>query len=230
MRFAAVMYEAPKDIEDFYLREEDRVRSLARKFGIAVHDRDDFWMDIVAKVHRKKIIERFDPARNVRWSTYIFTVVKNHASNFLKRSSRDPMDQAIRIVDADVYDAGGSKSNIKSLDQVSFQSQTQNKGFEHAERNILLSQFEKFLNGKTLNRGERFEYDVLQFNRGMEEEYRVEDRKSLGAMFRMIRSGKQQKEIAHAMGVAESSVVNYKRRIQDYAKLMGYSDESVDQR
>lgn len=226
MKFAAVMYQPPESIEDFFQREEQRVRRLAQKFGVPPEESEDFWMEMVLKFHRKALGD-YNPSKGA-WATWVYNVVRNEAVNFGKRTGRDAMAYASRIADDAIYESPTtSKQMTTHIDRVSLTSQSEDMGFRQAEDRLLLNQLESFLDNKVLHEGESFQYDVLQFNRGMEEEYTVKDKKSLGAMFRMLRHGKQQKEIAAAFEMAESSVVNHKKTIRRYAEALGYHQRDV---
>jgi len=89
-------------------------RFLGRRFRA---DAEDIAQDIFLKVFRS--LDKFDPLRGVKFTTWVFTFVRNHCFDLLKRKSLDTVSLAGDDDSGpgiDVPDAGQRSPGQRSLD------------------------------------------------------------------------------------------------------------------
>lgn len=260
-KYPAKMKRPPKDLEDFFTREEERVRRLATKFGIPLEEQDDFWMEVVLKFHREGTLGKYDPSRKAKWPTFLYRVIHNFADHFRSGLKRDAVRNAASIVD--FRESGGENQLAKGtvfMDHVSLKQE----GADPVKTSVIPRLADRQL-GDYLEWGlpwarERFCYgdwvtDLLESSEDREtvelkkgqvvllldrfENYlrgnrpwageqppnpphKLSLKQPLDSVFRLLRAGMKQGDIAKELGISTGSVTNYKNRLRaQAAEFMG---------
>lgn len=148
---AALMKLPPRDMEDFFVREEERIRRLSAKFGIPPEEQDDFWMEICSKFCREGTLGKFDPEKGAKWPTFLFRVIQNFASYYRKSLRRDINHNTVAILRDAAEVEENKKENVASMDLVAYQVADLDPVPEKAVQNVTDAQMEKYLRCRALN-------------------------------------------------------------------------------
>lgn len=142
MKYDPVMYQPPESLEDFFEREEERVIALAAKFRIPEDLHEDFWMEIVEKFHRGNILDRYDAGKS-QWATYLYRIVKNHASTFRDRLRKEGRECPLRFINQVDEEEGFRGANTALLEAVSYKTGPRNKVEQAAIPRVFFEQMSR---------------------------------------------------------------------------------------
>lgn len=149
---SARMKLPPRDMEDFFVREEERIRRLSAKFGIPFEEQDDFWMEVCSKFCRESTLGKFDPEKGAKWPTFLYRVVQNFASYYRKSLKKDINRSAVAIIrDPSEAEGGSSKDFASTMDLIAFQISDADPVPERAVQKVIDSQMEEYLHRRSLN-------------------------------------------------------------------------------
>lgn len=217
LRYAPEMYDRPRDMEHFFTREKQRVCKLAQKFGIPENEIEDFWMEVVLAFHANKKLDFFDPSRG-KWTTFIFRVVRNHASNYRRKFSKEPVYKAVSFSDfstsedRDAATQGYSEEYLMAKNRDLFPD-----AYQGSEEDILQEQFKEFVRGK---KDSYIPYPGNLGNFGME----VKEGYFLVDMFQALMRGDTQVSLAKTWGSSHSVVMKQRETLKE---LLGEFLEKV---